>query len=1223
MLLARLLLLLVAAAAGEPAPAARSAYDSALARRLLLLSDAAYCGDDQHGGTSSIVAFTCPACVAAVAAGGQVRSIATIQNATRQTMSFVGLAAEGWGAAAGPPKVVVVFRGSVLKVNFADDADQALHLLPQGGRVHRGMYTSYSSIAAGTNAAVRTILAANPSVREIIATGHSHNLGAGQAVFSADELAAVHPSLSVVMYSFGTPRPGDLAFAQRLNKTANLQAWAVAHRADTVPQCGIHKTPCDERKLGLHQIATNIWYPAGLAGRSPGVPEYVQCDGSGQDPTCQDRVPQKLLNWNDHNRYLNHSMYCCSNNSIYTAGKPGCSFPFPGLKTEDARAIDARVTPFVVLDPHSDWEIFQDLSHGPDSANCDKRDGQDSMLTVTTSARGETVAWTAVSGGTRRAVGSSLDSGLKRQCHGAPLWNSTTANGDDEFAEPMDPSRYANAQWVQLAHKLPDGRTMALLHNEFDQHNHSAMWSTGIGISGDVATEPFRLIAKPPEHRVFSTPYKYNATKLHTVGMGAIATALLAGKDGALYGMVNVRGPEAEQAAGNCAFRVVEEDLLTPSAYRGWRSNAGFNVSFIDPYVDDCGDNCWPFVCEPVVGAGVEHLSPRRISLASAAWEAAPPLGFPNFLLFSDHGVETGDVSCQWSFEDDYAKAVTSWSPGVKPQVLDLELSRWFAGGGGGGGAGSELSRANVIYPSIIDSSSPIYGDENYGIVGNKSLYIYAEVQAHTMRRRVFLSATQPSKPEPAPKPKLGASCFKVAGAGLSSANGEYKKTAITSNGSAVFAQSGAGGLSLLRTEGQWTIGGGGAEHYVLFESTAERRRLLPLPLSTGWRAVDVPRVSCVANATCKCAAVSVSGAGLAGVAGRYADAGRRSNGSQVFELDADHQLYRYTGLFKLGKVGDYSKQYYVATASSGDAAAALPSIGWRCASCSGAMKKAPAPLSVLAGCAFYPLKTDDDAAVPVVDGLATLSKQAGLPPSSATALAADGWDASSLHLATIDDLRRLGFNTASSRKLMAAVTTANAQYSFTPSSGASDFKASTPYQGSSGLGANGLVPPTARSLEARAADRFNVKDFGALGDGSGLTPADTHADVSTEKWNNWTLYPFYTNHGWSAYWQNSAGKFIPPRPQPFLNIDTWDSIGINLAIWTAANKGEDFCGGLGSPQYNRPPHRWQLQHGRGIHPPRQLPYQRLWWPDQNYEGHGGVDPRSRHVPSQGEHVIL
>ena len=91
----------------------------------------------------------------------------------------------------------------------------------------------------------------------------------------------------------------------------------------------------------------------------------------------------------------------------------------------------------------------------------------------------------------------------------------------------------------------------------------------------------------------------------------------------------------------------------------------------------------------------------------------------------------------------------------------------------------------------------------------------------------------------------------------------------------------------------------------------------------------------------------------------RDSDTGRRSNGSAVFELDEDHQLYRYAGLFKLGKDGDYSKQFYVATASTGDAAAALPSIDWRCASCSGAMKKAPGPLSVLAGCASSEAEDD------------------------------------------------------------------------------------------------------------------------------------------------------------------------------------------------------------------------------------------------------------------------
>ena len=120
-----------------------------------MLSDAAYYGDDQRNGTASLVDFRCPPCRAATALGGFVSDIAMVQNATRQTMSYVGVIE--WGDdATDPPRILVSFRGSVLKVNFVDDADQALVPLPNGraGRVHRGMHGSYSSIAVGTLAAV-------------------------------------------------------------------------------------------------------------------------------------------------------------------------------------------------------------------------------------------------------------------------------------------------------------------------------------------------------------------------------------------------------------------------------------------------------------------------------------------------------------------------------------------------------------------------------------------------------------------------------------------------------------------------------------------------------------------------------------------------------------------------------------------------------------------------------------------------------------------------------------------------------------------------------------------------------------------------------------------------------------------------------------------------------------------------------------------------------------
>ena len=59
------------------------------------------------------------------------------------------------------------------------------------------------------------------------------------------------------------------------------------------------------------------------------------------------------------------------------------------------------------------------------------------------------------------------------------------------------------------------------------------------------------------------------------------------------------------------------------------------------------------------------------------------------------------------------------------------------------------------------------------------------------------------------------------------------------------------------------------------------------------------------------------------------------------------------------------------------------------------------------------------------------------------------------------------------------------------------------------------------------------------------------------EPWNNWTKYPFFTDRVWSPFW--ISGTFKPPRPTPFTSTDTWDSIGVNLAVWNAAGRGEVF----------------------------------------------------------------
>lgn len=90
------------------------------------------------------------------------------------------------------------------------------------------------------------------------------------------------------------------------------------------------------------------------------------------------------------------------------------------------------------------------------------------------------------------------------------------------------------------------------------------------------------------------------------------------------------------------------------------------------------------------------------------------------------------------------------------------------------------------------------------------------------------------------------------------------------------------------------------------------------------------------------------------------------------------------------------------------------------------------------------------------------------------------------------------------------------------------------------------------RTVQSKLREFVSVKDFGALGDGTGRTPADDGVNILTASWNTWDGTPFKTNLPWSPY--GTGGTFVPPRAQPFANDDTWDFIGISLALWSATD---------------------------------------------------------------------
>ncbi len=77
----------------------------------------------------------------------------------------------------------------------------------------------------------------------------------------------------------------------------------------------------------------------------------------------------------------------------------------------------------------------------------------------------------------------------------------------------------------------------------------------------------------------------------------------------------------------------------------------------------------------------------------------------------------------------------------------------------------------------------------------------------------------------------------------------------------------------------------------------------------------------------------------------------------------------------------------------------------------------------------------------------------------------------------------------------------------------------------------------------------INVKDYGAMGDGLGKTPAESGIDITNEIWNTWDNSLFKTDHIYSPYYANNTNTFQPPRSKPYQNDDTWDYIGIMRSL--------------------------------------------------------------------------
>ena len=100
-------------------------------------------------------------------------------------------------------------------------------------------------------------------------------------------------------------------------------------------------------------------------------------------------------------------------------------------------------------------------------------------------------------------------------------------------------------------------------------------------------------------------------------------------------------------------------------------------------------------------------------------------------------------------------------------------------------------------------------------------------------------------------------------------------------------------------------------------------------------------------------------------------------------------------------------------------------------------------------------------------------------------------------------------------------------------------------------------IGSVATTVQSKLRQIVSVQDFGAYGDGSGITPNETGDDISIASWNTWDNTPWKDDPAYSPWYANSAATFQPPRAKPFANDDTWDFIGANLALWHAGKTGK------------------------------------------------------------------
>ena len=193
-------------------------------------------------------------------------------------------------------QIVVSFRGSHNAENWFDDFTYFQKPYPgvEGAYVHDGFYDAYGDLyKKGVGSDYLALIKKYPG-KKTLSTGHS--LGAALSQIAALNFSAMGGG-EIETWTYGSPRWGNQPLINYFATKIPIN-WRLVNLHDIVPTVPPEKGPGITSPY--HHTWTEIWYT------SDSPLKYKQCNGSGEDKSCDYVVPSA----EDHLEYLDIHESC-------------------------------------------------------------------------------------------------------------------------------------------------------------------------------------------------------------------------------------------------------------------------------------------------------------------------------------------------------------------------------------------------------------------------------------------------------------------------------------------------------------------------------------------------------------------------------------------------------------------------------------------------------------------------------------------------------------------------------------------------------------------------------------------------------------------------------------------------------------------------------------------------------------------------------------------------